>query len=201
MRTFERESSHLAEQESLQAGLVRAGFEALRQIGGEALVQILLAQAGELGLDDLASSTARIPIEQYLRYRDAALDFLGDSFASTSFETGKIVVGKLEHERPQQLAWLLDQYKHAAVLAAKDNPGKVTAKMASRDVLHIIIEHCPECRGLRRTTPFCYINQGVISEFASLFLNLQVATKETRCMAMGDERCEIEVVIAEGGAK
>jgi predicted hydrocarbon binding protein len=211
MRPFERESSHLAEQESLQAGLVRAGFEALRQIGGEALVQILLAQAGELGLDDLASSKTRIPIEQYLRYRDAALDFLGDSFAATSFETGKIVVRTLEHEQPQQLRWLLDQYKHAAsqlpligqaaVLAAKDNPGKVTAKMASKDVLHIIIEHCPECRGLRRTTPFCYINQGVISEFASLFLNLQVATKETRCMATGDERCEIEVVVAEGGGR
>jgi predicted hydrocarbon binding protein len=194
----------VAQIESLEAGLVLAGFDALRQIGGEALVQILLAQAGELGLDDLATGDARIPIEQYLRYRDAALDFLGDSFASTAFETGKILVRKLESDRPPQITWLLDQYKHAAnqlpligqvaVLAAKDNPGKVSAKMKTKDVLLITIERCPECRGLKRQTPFCYINQGVISEFATLFLNLQVTTKETRCMALGDERCEIEVV-------
>jgi predicted hydrocarbon binding protein len=198
----------LPQPESLQAGLVRAGFEALRQIGGDALVQILLAQAGELGLDDLATGELRIPIEQYLRYRDAALDFLGNSFASTAFETGKILVQKLENERPPGITWLLEQYKHAAnqlpligqvaVLAAKDNPGKVTAKMKSKDVLLITIERCPECRGLRRESPFCFLNQGVISEFASLFLNLQVVTNETRCMAVGDERCEIEVV-AEGG--
>jgi predicted hydrocarbon binding protein len=203
-----REGALLSQPEILQAGLVRAGFDALRQIGGEALVQIVLAQAGEVGLDELVSADARIPIEQYLRYRDAALDFLGDSFASTAFETGKNLVRKLENERQQQMVWLLDQYKHAAnqlpligqaaVLAAKDNPGKVTAKMKSKDVLLITIERCPECRGLSRHTPFCYINQGVISEFASSSLELQVVTRETRCMAMGDERCEIEVV-AEGG--
>jgi predicted hydrocarbon binding protein len=37
----------------------------------------------------------------------------------------------------------------------------------------------------------------VISEFASLFLKMQVSTKETRCMALGHERCEIEVVAEE----
>jgi predicted hydrocarbon binding protein len=189
--------------ESLQAGLVMAGFDALRLIGGEALVQILLAHAGEASLYDQASSEARIPIEQYLRYRDAALDFLGESFAMTAFETGKNLVRQLEKDRPQQMTWLLEQYRHAAnqlpligqaaVLAAKDNPGKVTAKMQSKDVLLITIERCPECRGLTRQSPFCYINQGVISEFASLFLDLHVQTKETRCMAMGADRCEIEV--------
>lgn len=195
----------MPQSESLQAGLVVAGFDALRLIGGEALVQILLAHAGETGLDDQAASTdARIPIEQYLRYRDAALDFLGESFASTAFETGKNLVRKLEKDRPQQITWLLEQYKHAAnqlpligqvaVLAAKDNPGKVTAKMKSKDLLLIAIEGCPECRGLRRDSPFCFINQGVISEFASLFLKLNVTTKETLCMALGDDRCEIEVV-------
>jgi predicted hydrocarbon binding protein len=204
-RARQREGEYrLVQTESLEAGLVLAGFDALRQIGGEALVQIILVHAGEVGLDQHASADARIPIEQYLRYRDAALDFLGESFTSTSFETGKILVRKLEKDRPQQITWLLDQYKHAAnqlpligqaaVLAAKDNPGKVTAKMNSNDVLLIAIDGCPECRGLRRNTPFCYINQGVISEFASLFLGLTVVTKETRCMATGDSRCEIEVV-------
>jgi len=184
-----------------------AGFDALRVIGGEALVQILLAHAGELGLDDQASRDARIPIEQYLHYRDAALDFLGDSFASTAFETGRNLVRKLKEDRPPEMLWLLEQYKHAAsqlpligqaaVLAAKGNPGSVTAKMKSKDLLLIAIERCPECRGLQRKKPFCSINQGVISEFASLFLNLQVATKETRCMAMGDQRCEVEVTVEE----
>lgn len=196
--------SQLPQSESLDAGLVMAGFDALRLIGGDALVQILLAHAGEVGLDDQAAAgDKRIPIEQYLRYRDAALDFLGDTFGMTAFETGKNLVRQLEKDRPPQITWLLDQYKHAAnqlpligqaaVLAAKDNPGRVTAKMKSKDVLLIAIERCPECRGLKRETPFCYINQGVISEFASLFLNLQVVTHETRCMALGDERCEIEV--------
>jgi predicted hydrocarbon binding protein len=200
----------LSQPESLQAGLVRAGFDALRLIGGEALVQIVLAQAGETGLDELVSADARIPIEQYLRYRDAALDFLGDSFASTAFETGKNLVRALENDRQRQMTWLLEQYKHAAnhlpligqaaVLAAEGNPGKVTAKMKTKDVLLITIEHCPECRGLRRHSPFCYINQGVISEFAASSLGLSVITREMRCMAMGDERCEIEVV-SEGGPR
>lgn len=195
----------MSERESLQAGLFRAGFDALRQIGGEPLVHILLAEAGESGLTDQASGEARIPLEQYLRYRDAALDFLGESFASTAFETGKILVRELQSQQPQQISWLLSQYKHAAnplpligqaaVLAAKDNPGKVSAKMASRDVLAITIERCPECRGLKRQSPICYINQGVISEFAVVYLGIHVATKETHCMAMGDERCVIEVVI------
>ncbi|MEO8378625.1 MAG: V4R domain-containing protein [Acidobacteriota bacterium] len=197
----------MPESESLQAALVLAGFDALRMIGGDALVQILLLQAGEQDLENLAASDARIPIEQYLRYRDAALDFLGDSFATTAFQTGKILVRKLEKERPPQMTWLLDQYKHAAnqlpligqaaVLASAGNPGKVTAKMKTKDVLLITIERCPECRGLERFKPFCNINQGVISEFAHLFLNLGVSTKETRCMAMGHDRCEIEVVVEE----
>jgi predicted hydrocarbon binding protein len=195
----------LPQSESLQAGLVIAGFDALRLIGGEALVQILLVHAGEVGLDSQASRAARIPIEQYLNYRDAALDFLGESFISTAFETGKNLVRKLQQDRPPEMQWLLDQYKHAAsqlpligqaaVLAARGNPGSVTAKMKSNDALLIVIERCPECRGLKRETPFCSINQGVISEFASLFLGLRVATKETRCMAMGHPRCEIEVTV------
>jgi predicted hydrocarbon binding protein len=191
--------------ESLQANLVRAGFDALRQIGGEPLVHIILAEAGESELADRASGEGRIPIEQYLRYRDAALNFLQESFSSTAFETGKILVRELKDDRPQQLSWLLEQYKHAAnklpligqaaVLAAQDNPGSVSAKMKSRDVLLITIERCPECRGLRRSTPFCYLNQGIISEFASSFLSLHVATNETHCMALGDARCEIEVTV------
>ena len=194
--------------ESLQAGVFRAGFDALRQIGGEALVHILLAQAGESGLADQATGDARIPIEQYLRYRDAALDFLGDSFASTAFETGKLLVHELHTEQTDQMKWLVAQYKHAAsqlpligqaaVLAAKDNPGRVTAKMKGRDVLVITIENCPECRGLKRKMPFCYLNQGVITEFAAVYLNLHVVTRETRCMAVGDDHCEIEVT-EEGG--
>lgn len=202
-----REGSPLPQSESLQAGLFRAGFEALRQIGGEALVQILLLQAGELQLADLAAGDARIPLEQYLRYRDAALDFLGESFTSTALETGKLLVHELKSAQPVQISWLLGQFKHAAsplpligqaaVLAAKDNPGKVTARMKTKDVLLITIERCPECRGLSRQTPFCYINQGVISEFASTYAGVRVNTRETRCMAMGDEQCEIEVM-AEG---
>jgi hypothetical protein len=87
----------------------------------------------------------------------------------TAFETGKNLVRQLEKDRPPQTTWLLDQYKHAAsqlplirqaaVLAAKDNPGKVTAKMKSKDVLLIAIECGPECRGLKGDTPFCYINR------------------------------------------
>ena len=202
------EGRPLPQAESLQAGLFRAGFDALRQIGGEALVQILLMQAGESALADLASSEKRIPLEQYLRFRDAALDFLGESFASTAFETGKLLVHELKSEQPAQMGWLLSQFKHAAnqlpligqaaVLAAKDNPGKVTAKMKTPELLLITIERCPECRGLQRESPICYINQGVISEFASLYLGSQVSTRETACMAMGAERCEIEVVAGEG---
>ena len=195
----------VSKEETLEANLVRAGFDALRAVGGEALVQILLEQAGQLELANQASGNERIPIEQYLRYRDVAVEFLQESFSSTAFQTGEFLVRALKDERGQQMSWLIKQYEHAAnklpligqaaVLAAKGNPGTVQAKMKTPEILVISIDECPECRGIRRDTPFCYINQGVITEFARSYNLGRVSTAEKLCSALGDKRCEIEVTL------
>ena len=65
--------------------------------------------------------------------------------------------------------------------------------MDGNDRLVITIENCPECRGLTRETPICFINQGVTEEFARRFLGFEVTTLESQCSALGAPHCEIEV--------
>lgn len=191
-------------EESLEKGLVLAGLDALRQIGGDALVQVILTQAGKLEFAE-AGLPDRVPIDDYLRYRDTAIGLLQESFCSTAFETGRILVRALRKRNEAQMQALLAQFGRAAnklpligqaaVLAAKGNPGSVRAAMSGPDTLVITIENCPECRGLERETPFCFLNQGVITEFAESSLGLRVHTEEKRCIAVGDPACEIEVTL------
>lgn len=195
----------LEEVETLEKGLVLAAMDALREIGGEELVQVLLWQADRMDFASADTLSARIPVEQFLQYRDTALDFLQAGFCATAFQTGQHLLRSLQNEKVEQVKTLIGQFKYsanklpvigqAAVLAAKGNPGIVRASMKGKDLLIVTIEDCPECRDLRSDGPFCYINQGVITEFAEKYLNLQVRTEETRCVAMGDSTCEIEVSI------
>lgn len=192
-------------EETVERGLVTAGFDAVRQIGGEALVQVLLAQAGQGDLETGGASD-RVPLEAYLRYRDTAIDFLRDSFCGTAFETGRILARILRREHGAQLASLLSSFGNAAnklpligqaaVLGARGNPGVVRASMRHPELLVITIEKCPECRGLKRETPFCNLNQGLITELAEGDLGLRVQTEETKCIAMGEKACEIQVKLA-----
>ena len=197
----------LDEGETLERNLVLAAMDALREIGGEELVQVLLWQADRLDFAGAETMAEHVPVEQYLQYRDTAIDFLQDSFCATAFQTGQQLVRSLQHEKVEQVKKLLDQFKfsanklpalgQAAVLAAKGNPGVVRAAMKGKDRLVVTIEACPECRSLQSDGPFCYLNQGVITEFAAAYLHLRVHTQETKCAAMGDAACEIEVSIVE----
>ncbi len=195
----------MAQPETLEKGLVLAGLEALREVGGDALVGVVLGLTPGMELGQSADSD-RLPLDEYLRYRDAALELLQESFSGTAFETGRLLVKGLKRRNPEKLQALISQFKHAAnklpligqaaVLAARGNPGSVRAALKSDSLLAITIENCPECRNLRRSTPFCSLNQGVITEFAESYLGLTVETRETRCLAVGDPLCEIEVTLA-----
>lgn len=206
-RSHWKGNADVEEMETLEKGLVVAGLEALRQTGGDALVMILLDKAENEEFAQVETMPERVPIEDYLRYRDSALEFLQDSFCMTAFQTGQIIVRSLDKEKLSQISKLIDRYRYArsklpvigqaAVLSAKENPGVVRATMKSDFLLSIIIENCPECRNLQREAPFCYLNQGVITEFAERFLDVQVITEETRCIALGDPVCEIEVKLTQ----
>lgn len=194
----------MGQPETLERGLVLAGLEALREVGGDPLVGVVLGLVGGLDLAD-AGSSDRVPLDVYLRYRDGVLDLLQESFSATAFNTGRLLVKSLKHQKESQIRALIDQFKHAAnklpligqaaVLAAKGNPGTVRAALKSDSLLSITIEDCPECRNLQRRTPFCYLNQGVITEFAESYLSLGVETRETRCIAVGGPLCEIQVTL------
>jgi hypothetical protein len=191
----------MAEQ-TLEKRLVVAGLEALRELGGEALVQILLSQAGT---PDIARGSAheRVPLDEYLRYRDAAIDFLRESFCGMAFETGRLVARSMRRDHDDPIRALLTNdgdaasklplLGQAAVLGARKYSGAVRAAMRGDDLLVVTIENCPECRGLKRDTPFCFLNQGLITELAEGDLGLRVKTEETKCIAMGDRQCEIQV--------
>ena len=197
----------LSDGEMLEKGLVLAAMDALREIGGEELVQVLLWQADRLDFASANTMSDLVPVEQFLQYRDTAIDFMQDSFCATAFRTGQHLLRNLQHEKVEQVKKLLGQFKYsvnkltaigqAAVLAAKGNPGIVRASMKSNNLLVVTIENCPECRHLRADGPFCYLNQGVITEFAEMYLDLTVRTEETKCRAIGDELCEIEVSIVD----
>jgi predicted hydrocarbon binding protein len=189
-------------EQTLEKRLVAAGLDALREIGGEALVQVLLAQAGT---PDIAEGNAneRIPLDEYLRYRDTAIDFLRESFCGTAFETGRLLARSLWRDNEAQMQALLSSYGdtasklpligQAAVLGARNNPGVVRAAMRGDNLLVITIDDWPECRGLKRETPFCFLNQGLITELAEGDLGLRIKTEEAKCIAMGDRQCEIQV--------
>ena len=189
--------------ETLAKDLVLAGLESVRQLGGEDLVQMLLERPGMPDLGGAQMMDERVPLDFYLQYRDAALDFFQDAYALTAFQTGIQMVENLENgAQRHQLQMLVKRFRHtanpllllgqAAVLAAEGNPGKVRAT-ADRGGLVLSIENCPECRGLRHSAPICYLNQGVATEFARRFLNIEVRTSEVRCSALGDPCCEIRV--------
>jgi predicted hydrocarbon binding protein len=191
--------------ESIEKGLVLAGLEALRGIGGEELVQVLLGVAGKPEFARAEGLPERIPVADYLQLRDTLLEFLQESFSATAFKMGQVLVRDLQHgKQAKEVGRLVEHFKfarnklpvigQAAVLASKGNPGSVSAAMRDDSVLVIVIQNCPECRGLRRDAPVCYVNQGVVTEFAKAFLGLEVKTEETRCMALGHPSCEIEVV-------
>jgi predicted hydrocarbon binding protein len=194
----------LDETETLERGLVLAGLDALRQSQGDAVVRRILARAAAPEVDDAAES--RIRIVDYLRYRDAALEYLGDRFNTVAFETGRALVRNLRHRKVDEVRGLLATLDgsgnklpiigQAAVLAAKGNPGVVRARMRDETHLAVTIAECPESRGLRREAPFCFLNQGIITEFASRHLDIQVKTEETSCMAQGDDACVIEVTLS-----
>jgi predicted hydrocarbon binding protein len=189
-------------EQTLEKRLVAAGLDALREIGGEALVQVLLAQAGTPDIAE-GNINERVPLAEYLRYRDTAIDFLRESFCGTAFETGRLLARSLRRDNEAQLQALLASYGdtasklpligQAAVLGARNNPGVVRAAMRGDNLLVITIDDCPECRGLKRETPFCFLNQGLITELAEGDLGLRIKTEETKCISMGDRQCEIQV--------
>lgn len=190
--------------ETLEAGLVLAGLDALRQIEGGAVVRAIMDEALVPAREDAQSAASRVPIVDYLRYRDAALTYLGESFHAVAFETGRVLVRNLRHRRLEdEVRALIAQFRgatsplpvigQAAVLAARGNPGVVRAAMKDATRMAIVIERCPECRGVDRDKPFCFLNQGVITEFALRYLEAAVSTRETACMAQGAPACEIEV--------
>jgi predicted hydrocarbon binding protein len=189
--------------ESLERGLVRAGLDALRQLRGDAVVRVIVNEAVAQGRTDHGGEPSRFPIVDYVRYRDAVLGYEGESFGEVAFETGRTLVRNLRHRKVDEIRALIAQLGsaptrlavigQAAVLAAKDNPGVVRAAMKGDGLLVITIEKCPECRGLKRETPFCFLNQGIITEFAARYLDVRVRTQETACIAMGAPRCEVEV--------
>ena len=195
--------------ETIERGLILAGLDALREIGDETLVQVILGQGGieEFGIPAPASSeeaTERVPLSDYLLYRDIALDLLEDGFAVTAFQTGQFLVRNFAGEKQSQIKALVKQFElaasklpligQAAVLAARGNPGVVRASMRGQALI-ITIADCPECRGLKRDAPFCYLSQGLTTAFADVYLHVAVNTRETKCIAMGDPVCEITVTL------
>lgn len=193
----------MADMETLEKGLVVAGLEALRQIGGDLLVQALFEQSEVVNFTRPETLPDDVPLDAYLRYRDTLLEYLQESFCMMAFQTGQILMRNLNQEKGNQVKRLIEQFQYAAnklpaigqaaVLAAKNNPGVVRAQMRGDALLVISIDRCPECRKLRRDTPFCYLNQGLITEFADIYMGLRVKTQETKCMALGDALCEVEV--------
>src|SRR5437773_1570147 len=116
------------------------------------------------------------------------ISHVGAGFGAVACQTGRTLVRNLRHKKVDQIRALIAQLGRApsrlsvigqaAVLAAKDGPGVVRAVMKGDALLVITIEECPECLGLRRDAPFCFLNQGIITEFAARYLEARVRTQE-----------------------
>lgn len=189
--------------ESLERGVVLAGLDALRQLKGDAFVRVILGQAVAQDRTGRDTVSSRGPIVDYLRYRDTIMDYVGDGFGDVAFETGRTLVRNLRHRKVDEIRALIGHLGsapsrlavigQAAMLAARDNPGIVRAAMEDDALLVVTILKCPECCGLKRQAPFCFLNQGIITEFAARYLGVRVRTQETACIAVGAPFCRIEV--------
>lgn len=194
-----------SEAESLETGLVLAGLDALRQISGDEVMRRIVGQATASDAVPGRDDPARVPIVDYVRYRNTAVEVLGEKFGVIAFETGRALVRNLRHPKVDEIRSLVERLAdnpnklflvgQAAVLAARHNPGVVRAAFKPDGVLAIKIEACPECLGLSLKKPFCFLNQGIIVEFAERYLGARVHTEETRCMAQGDPFCQTEVAL------
>lgn len=194
------------EKDGLERSLVLAGLDALRQIRGDEVVRTILEQAATSEPEAGNGAPGQVPIVDYLRYRDAALAVLGETFRTIAYETGRTLVRNLQHVKMEQIRKLLERLAgqsnklfligQAATLAAQGSPGVVRAAFEGDETLSITILECPECRGLREASAFCYLNQGMITEFAARYLDTRVLTRETSCMAVGAPFCRTEVSLA-----
>ncbi|MFQ5839900.1 MAG: V4R domain-containing protein [Candidatus Methylomirabilales bacterium] len=190
--------------EFLDRELMATALSALKTMGGENLLRIVTQEAGRPEFAAPERLPTRIPIEDFFLLRDKALQTMGKGFQTWSFLVGQGLLRNLKPEKVEAIRQLVDKSKYAmnelaligqaAVLGATGSPGSVKTSL-DRDRLLIQIQNCPECRGLQRqASPFCFINQGVLTEFARRYLDTEVKTSETKCAAMGDPYCEIEVV-------
>ncbi|MFQ5882445.1 MAG: V4R domain-containing protein [Candidatus Methylomirabilales bacterium] len=191
-------------EEFLDRELIATAISALKTIGGENLLRIVTQEAGKPEFTTPEQLPARIPIQDFFLLRDKAFQTMGKGFQTWSFLVGQGLLRNLKHEKVEAINQLVDKSKYAmnelamigqaAVLAATGNPGSVKTSLGP-DKLLIQIHNCPECRGLnQQAMPFCFINQGMLTEFARRYLSTEVKTRETKCAAMSDPYCEIEVV-------
>ncbi len=189
-------------EESIEKGLVLSAITALKGVGGDTLVSILFGAEDPFAPANLERLPDRIPLSEFLRLRDRAIDLLGRSFAGTALSAGREMIKHVPAEKAALLEQLIRTSRHtlgdlavlgqAALLASQGNPGTVRPSM-DREGLLLRLENCPECRSLSWETPFCFINQGIVTEFAKRYLNLEVSTTETQCMAMGASFCVIRI--------
>src|ERR1043165_9692974 len=107
-----RRKQIVEEMETLEKGLVIAGVEALRQIGGETLVQVVFGQAEMRDFARTETLPDEVSLAEYLRYRDTLLDFLHESFCMVAFQTGQILMRTLHHEKESQIKRLIEQFKY-----------------------------------------------------------------------------------------
>ncbi|MFQ5839252.1 MAG: V4R domain-containing protein [Candidatus Methylomirabilales bacterium] len=192
-------------EESIEKGLVLSAIAALKSVGGDTLVSILFGADDPFSPANIERLPERIPLVEFLRLRDQAIDLLGQSFAGTALQAGREMVKHIPAEKTAFLEQLIRTSRHTlgdlgilgqvALLASQGNPGTVRPSV-DREGLLLRLENCPECRALRWGTPFCFINQGILTEFARRYLNLAVSTTETQCMAMGAPFCAIRITPA-----
>lgn len=189
------------DEDFVEPWLFTAVVDAVRQIGGDAFVAVVSNHAG--GGDIPRHPEERVPLAEYLSWRDAALHFLGDSFHAVAFEAGRMLGRRQRRNGRDELEALCQQLTpgydkllflgQATVVAARKHPGRIRCLRQGTDELVVTINACLECRGLRWQRPSCGLYLGLVTELAEGFLGLKVAARETACIAIGDSLCQIEV--------
>jgi predicted hydrocarbon binding protein len=174
---------------------------------GRALLQSIIAGGGEV--QNRASLGAKVPIQLFQALRLIGLGssierMVGGGARALIYQSGSRVgqvLGELVLPRAgRDLAAYLGLVREVCLTLSI---GQVSLEKqdASRDLLTLRVDECVSCAGISGVSaPICHFEAGMVGGLVKIFVGREVRAVETRCNAVGDNTCAIDVTVLGGNA-
>lgn len=168
---------------------------------GKLLASIL---KGDLAVPNRASLGNKVPIQLFQVLRLIALgssleEMLGGGARAMVYQSGQrlgVTLGKAL--MPQAGSDLKKYLALVRDVAQKLSIGLVVAEKVdnSEGRLVLRVDECVSCAGITQAAaPICHFETGMVGGLVKVFVGKDTRASETRCNAVGDKTCGVEVQI------